>query len=107
MARSVTLVVFCKDPGVKILSTFWIWTPLPICEPLPILVESMSQKFMRESLKPMVLVFDRLLPMTLMASALANRPLTPVNIADVILMVLPPCECERFGLCETRQSVGV
>jgi hypothetical protein len=30
----------------------------------------------------------------LMPSALAKSPDTPVNIADVILIVLPPCICE-------------
>src|SRR5450631_1917797 len=66
----------------------------------------MSEKSMRESLNPMVLTFARLLPITLMPSALANMPLTPVYIADVILMVLPPCACERV-VGETRHSVGV
>ena len=66
------------------LSTFETLTPRPTCDvpPEPLIVlDRRSEKTVREPLKPRVLVFARLLPITVIAAELVLSPLTPLYSA--------------------------
>ena len=63
-------------------------------------LESKSEKTVLDDLKPVVLAFDRLLPMTVMACESTLRPLTPLyNALDIpiIIFLLIPAGIQLTG----------
>ena len=86
---SVACPVFASAPCPKSCCVRVMRTPLPVPEP-PAVAPSMSANTARDCLKPIVLVFATLSPVTASAPASAVRPETPAYMARRMLIVLSP-----------------
>jgi hypothetical protein len=122
MATSVGCPVFCMEPSAKICCAVVIWTPPPMAPSLPAVPPRTVSKMARDSLKPTVFVFARLLPMTPRASSSAISPDDPrihcavdrhrcspmrlnekVRVTGSTLPTLTSCE---MGACAPEASVS-
>ncbi len=83
-ATSVGSPVLTSDPSEKICCADVICTPPPTAPSVPAAAPSTVSNSSRDSLKPTVLEFDRLLPMTPSALLSASSPETPAYMAEKI-----------------------
>src|SRR3569833_139131 len=117
MATSLSLLVCCRLPCVKISSVETGRTPVPICKPEGNCVccedcapgwrmvwYSKSSNTARERLKPLVLTLARLLEMTSICVCCASRPVFEIHSerimffsSDVVLRRLLHPACGKFG----------
>src|SRR3569833_3171595 len=117
MATSLSLLVCCRLPCVKIRLVETGRTPVPICKPEGNCVccedcapgwrmvwYSKSSNTARERLKPLVLTLARLLEMTSICVCCASRPVIEIHrerimffSSDVVLRRLLHPACGKFG----------